>query len=273
MLKLKLLVVDDAKFIRDLVQRTLRTQYPEIEITEAENGRKAQASLERFSYDMILCDWEMPEMDGLELLQWIRNNEKISALPFILITSLDQKENVIEASKAGVNDYITKPFSSEQLISKVIKQLIKTGRLTQEQANSMGRKERITSVGSAELLTGSSPLLASKPTRKGPLGKALLLAGETRQGVIIQDLSTTEATLFGKLSDGQLNLTQEVILGLVAGAGETALKLPVKAYIIALELAERQQNSDKVKIRLQFLPQDATTNDKFKQILNQLLAN
>ena len=95
MTKLRILVVDDAKFIRDLVQKTLRNEYPQIEVTEAVDGRKAQSILQRNSFDMVLCDWEMPEMSGIELLQWVRSHEPLKEQPFILITSLDQKENVV----------------------------------------------------------------------------------------------------------------------------------------------------------------------------------
>ena len=118
MKKIRLLIVDDAKFIRDLVQKTLRTEYPEMEISEAIDGRKAQSILQNNSFDLILCDWEMPEMSGIELLQWVRKQEHLKEQPFVLVTSLDQKENVVEALQAGVNDYVTKPFTPEQLIDR-----------------------------------------------------------------------------------------------------------------------------------------------------------
>ena len=275
MTKLRLLIVDDAKFIRDLVQKTLRNEYPEIETTEAIDGRKAQAILERNSFDMILCDWEMPEMSGIELLKWVRSHEKLKDQPFIMITSLDQKENVVEALKAGVNDYVTKPFTPEQLINKVMKQLIKCGCITREQASGMGRKERISAAGGAELLTGTNPLAAlvkaktrSSAARTTPKGKALLLAGEQRMTVLIRDINQQEALLAGKLSECQLALTEEVTLGLVAGKEEDAIKLTMKAYVSSLQLAERSQQSEKLNLRVQFLPQDAETSAKFAKILS-----
>ncbi len=272
MAKLRLLVVDDAKFIRDLVQKTLRTEYPEIELMEASDGRKAQAILQRNSFDMILCDWEMPEMSGIELLEWVRAQEKMREQPFILVTSLDQKEHVVEALKAGVSDYVTKPFSAEQLISKVMKQLIKSGRITREEAMKMGRKERISSAGGAELLAGGNVLTtqAKKPAtaRKGPKGKALLLVGEQRMTVIIRDINKLEAQLLGKLSEGKPALAEEVTLGLVFGSDEKAIKTTVKAYVSSLQLAERSQQTDKFNLRIQFLPQDAETAARFTKILS-----
>ena len=274
MAKLRLLVVDDAKFIRDLVQKTLRTEYPEIELMEASDGRKAQAILQRNSFDMILCDWEMPEMSGIELLEWVRSQENMQDQPFILVTSLDQKEHVVEALKAGVSDYVTKPFSAEQLISKVMKQLIKSGKITREEAMNMGRKERISSAGGAELLAGGNVLTtqAKKPAtaRKGPKGKALLLVGEQRMTVIIRDINKLEAQLLGKLSEGKPALAEEVTLGLVFGSDEKAIKTTVKAYVSSLQLAERSQHTDKFSLRVQFLPQDAETAAKFTKILSMM---
>lgn len=272
MAKLRLLVVDDAKFIRDLVQKTLRTEYPEIELMEASDGRKAQAILQRNSFDMILCDWEMPEMSGIELLKWVRSQENMQEQPFILVTSLDQKEHVVEALKAGVSDYVTKPFSAEQLISKVMKQLIKSGRITREEAMNMGRKERISSAGGAELLAGGNILTtqAKKPAtaRKGPKGKALLLVGEQRMTVIIRDINKLEAQLLGKLSEGKPALAEEVTLGLVFGSEDKAIKVTVKAYVSSLQLAERSQHTDKFNLRVQFLPQDTETAARFTKILS-----
>lgn len=279
MKKIRLLIIDDAKFIRDLVQKTLKSEYPSMEITEAVDGRKAQNILQNNSFDLILCDWEMPEMNGIELLQWVRKQENMQEQPFVLVTSLDQKENVVEALQAGVNDYVTKPFTPEQLINKVMKQLVKSGCLTREEAMTMGRsKERISAAGGAELLAGGNPLLAqakirtvAAPKRKGPFGKALLLTGEDRMTVIIRDINQKEAQLLGKLSEGRPNLTEEVTLGIAAGSEENSVKVTVKAYVSSLQLTERNPNSDKVNLRVQFLPQDAETEAKFNKVLAQML--
>lgn len=129
MSKVSVLVVDDATFIRDLVKKGLRDNLPGIQIEEAVNGRKAQQLLGRNPIDLILCDWEMPEMSGLELLQWCREQESLKGVPFIMVTSRGDKENVVQAIQAGVSDFIGKPFSNEQLITKVKKALQRAGKL------------------------------------------------------------------------------------------------------------------------------------------------
>ena len=129
MSKVSVLVVDDAPFIRDLVKKGLRGHFPGIVIEEAVNGRKAQQLLARESFDLILCDWEMPEMSGLELLTWCREQDSHKITPFIMVTSRGDKENVVQAIQAGVSDFIGKPFSNEQLITKVKKALSRAGKL------------------------------------------------------------------------------------------------------------------------------------------------
>jgi len=86
MSKVSVLVVDDATFIRDLVKKGLRDHFPGVQIEEAINGRKAQQMLSRQVVDLILCDWEMPEMSGLELLTWCREQDNLKTTPFIMVT-------------------------------------------------------------------------------------------------------------------------------------------------------------------------------------------
>ena len=121
MAMLKALVVDDASFVRDLVKRTVRQRFPVIETTDAQNGRRAQSLMTRTAFDLVLCDWEMPEMSGLELLQWMRQQPQYEKVPFIMITSRGDKDHVVEAIKEGVSEYLGKPFSAEGLSSKVSK--------------------------------------------------------------------------------------------------------------------------------------------------------
>jgi len=121
-MSLKILVVDDASFTRDLIRRTLRKQFPAVEIEDAVNGRKAQQLMNKTQFDMVLCDWEMPEMTGVELLKWCREQPKYQKddVPFVMITSRGDKDHVVEAVQAGVTDYLGKPFSGEQLVNKVL---------------------------------------------------------------------------------------------------------------------------------------------------------
>ena len=129
MTKISVLVVDDAAFIRDLVKKCLRNVFPGIRTEDAINGRKAQVLLAKEAFDLVLCDWEMPEMSGLELLTWCREQDHLKTMPFVMVTSRGDKENVVQAIQAGVSGYVSKPFTNEQLLTKVKQALNKVGKL------------------------------------------------------------------------------------------------------------------------------------------------
>jgi DNA-binding response OmpR family regulator len=122
---LNVLVVDDAAFIRDLIKKAMRDSYPDFKVHEAVDGRKAQSILKSTSIDLVLCDWEMPEMSGLELITWMRAEERYAKTPFMMITSRGERDHVIKAVTAGVSDYIGKPFTRDNFLGKVNKLLTK----------------------------------------------------------------------------------------------------------------------------------------------------
>ena len=168
MSKVSVLIVDDAAFIRDLVKKGLRVHFPGIRVEEAANGRKAQQFLSRSSVDLILCDWEMPEMSGLDLLNWCRSEEGLKNTPFIMVTSRGDKGNVVQAVQAGVSDYIGKPFTSEQLLSKVKKALQNIGRLDDLNAQAAPSFTSTLTSDSVSALTGGRPAVPATPAPAAP---------------------------------------------------------------------------------------------------------
>lgn len=121
----RVLIVDDANFTRDLIRKAVRSRFPHFHLEEATNGKQAQRKLASDTFQLILCDWEMPEMGGDELLHWVRGNEATKTLPFIMITSRGDKENVVQAIQLGVSNYVTKPFTTDKLVDVIVKVLAK----------------------------------------------------------------------------------------------------------------------------------------------------
>jgi len=114
----KILVVDDFATMRKIVRNLLR-QLGYQDIDEAEDGMIALKKLRAGKYDMVICDWNMPNMTGIELLRELRNDDKLKGIPFLMVTAEANKENVIEAVKAGVSNYIVKPFTADTLGGKI----------------------------------------------------------------------------------------------------------------------------------------------------------
>ncbi|KIX13525.1 chemotaxis response regulator CheY [Dethiosulfatarculus sandiegensis] len=118
--KMKVLVVDDFSTMRRIVKNILR-QLGFENIVEADDGETAVRKLESERIDFIVSDWNMPKMSGLELLKWVRSHDEFKDLPFLMVTAEAQKENVLEAVKAKVSNYIVKPFTAETLNEKIEK--------------------------------------------------------------------------------------------------------------------------------------------------------
>jgi len=117
---IRILVVDDMSTMRRII-KTILNQLGYNNIEEAENGKQALGKLKKEKFDFVITDWNMPEMDGLELVKQIRSDDDLKSLPVLMVTAEAKKENVMEALKAGVNNYIVKPFTPEVLKEKMEK--------------------------------------------------------------------------------------------------------------------------------------------------------
>jgi two-component system chemotaxis response regulator CheY len=118
----KVLVVDDMKSMRNLIKACLG-ELGLTEISEATDGKMALALLRSKPFDLVICDWDMPTMDGLEVLRTVRSEERLAELRFIMLTANALGSKVREAIDAGVSDYVAKPFLPETLQKKVARQL------------------------------------------------------------------------------------------------------------------------------------------------------
>ncbi len=117
--KKKILFVEDSPTMRRIIFNSLKKLGIE-NITEAENGVDALEKLQKQDYDMILTDWNMPEMNGQELVEHIRKMDKYKSVPILMITTRGMEEDVVTAIKSGVNGYIVKPFTPEVLKKKMV---------------------------------------------------------------------------------------------------------------------------------------------------------
>lgn len=115
---MKFLVVDDSPTMRRIVCNALR-EIGYDEIDEAEDGSDAAETLEAAPPDFVITDWNMPNMNGLDLTKHIRNHEQHAHLPILMVTTRGMKEDVVAAMQAKVNNYVVKPFTPEVLNKKI----------------------------------------------------------------------------------------------------------------------------------------------------------
>lgn len=113
-----ILVVDDFSTMRRIVKNCLK-QLGFNNVAEAEDGEVALRKLQNGDFQFIVSDWNMPNMMGIDLLKAVRGDDNLKDIPFLMVTAESQKENVIEAAKAGVSNYVVKPFTADILQAKM----------------------------------------------------------------------------------------------------------------------------------------------------------
>lgn len=127
-MNIKVMVVDDSSTMRRIIINVLiQIGIPPENIGDAKDGIDALGQLKSNNYDLILTDWNMPKMDGLHLVQNLRHLPKYKSTPIMMITTEGGKDEVIQALKSGINNYIVKPFNADTLRAKLEPMLKKLG--------------------------------------------------------------------------------------------------------------------------------------------------
>ncbi|MGY4820168.1 response regulator [Pseudomonas chlororaphis subsp. piscium] len=307
MSKVSVLVVDDASFIRDLVKKCLRNYFPGIKIEDAINGRKAQALLAREAFDLVLCDWEMPEMSGLELLTWCRGQEAMKAMPFIMVTSRGDKENVVQAIQAGVSGYVSKPFTNEQLLTKVKQALNKVGKLdtlmnsAPTKMNSAFGNDSLSALtgGKAEVIGAAPAAAAVNPFAKPAVVSAPAPTAAPSRGLLnsppVKAPAPAAAASAGGRGQGQLRLpsgTQQCVIKALSikeallvvkrtdtlpqvldsavldlEQGDNAEVARLNGYLHAVVAYEPKPDSEWLQLTFRFVDQDAQKLDYISRLI------
>ena len=119
-LNMKVMIVDDFATMRRILRNILK-QIGFKNIIEADDGKHALKELKKEKVDLIMCDWNMPEMPGIDLLKKVRADDELKEIPFVMVTAEAQKDNILEAVKSGVSNYVVKPFTAETITEKLHK--------------------------------------------------------------------------------------------------------------------------------------------------------
>ena len=115
---MKVLIVDDYKTMLRIIRNLLK-QIDVSDVDEASDGTEALVKLRANNFDLVISDWNMEPMTGLELLQHVRKDTHLAKLPFIMVTAESKTENIIAAKQAGVSNYIVKPFNAATLKERI----------------------------------------------------------------------------------------------------------------------------------------------------------
>lgn len=117
--RLRVLVADDILTVRNYIKYGLVQCFTDIDVDGVSNGKEAIQKLENERYDFIISDWEMPELNGCQLLEWVRSNATPKSLPFLMVTTKNDASSIHSAIQKGVNGYLIKPFTIDAMLKKV----------------------------------------------------------------------------------------------------------------------------------------------------------
>lgn len=286
---IRILVVDDASFIRDMVKKHLRDRIPGVEVFDAVDGNRALAVMKSQAIDLILSDWEMPNMSGEELLRAVRANPLSTATPFVMISSRGDRNHVIKAVEAGVSDYLSKPFTPDELLRKVFKQLKLIGKEPTHGPRSAGTQG--IAFASVDVLTGGRSAEPAAPASSNATGSASALLGASAskpKAAVKRPSAKAKAQL--RFANGVIfpcvvrELSLQALSGLIQRSedlprvfdpavvdielGESGELARINGYVHSVQAGESRVETQVVKIVIRFVDKDA---EKF-EVLSQFIA-
>lgn len=289
----KFLVVDDASFIRDLLKKMLRNHFPGSKTSDAASAKKAQSLMRTENFDLILSDWEMPEITGEEFLRWVREHEQYNDIPFIMVSSRGERDYVVQAVKAGVSDYMGKPFTPEDLVQKVTRALKKVGKedLVKSayrpesdaggafsSAGALGAK----TIGSDGEVQQASPptesqapsqtdIEAKQETKKKPKAKSkgqaqLQFPGGHSEQCVIREINLQVLQGILKRGDNLPKLFDQVVISIVQNDGESVARL--NGYVHSMSAVENRIDCELLKIIIRFVDDDPEKLDHLSRYIS-----
>lgn len=291
-MKLRILVVDDAAFVRDLVKKAVRDTYPGCEINEATDGKKAITMLNQREINLVLCDWEMPEMSGIEVLEWMRADQRYKKTPFMMITSRGERDHVMKAVQAGVSEYIGKPFTRENFVAKVSKVVLKH----------LGVKPGQGAPGMSSPTAQSADVLMAKPVQAGSqapapkndMGGASVLMGASAEPaeattaapksknkakgiasvrlgsggtvkLVLKDISLQEMLGVFRREDHLPALLEPVVVDVIdQDSGDVAR---INGYVRMMQAQEAHPDAETIQMRIRYVDDDADKLDVLSRFI------
>lgn len=275
---LKFLVVDDASFIRDMVKKQLRDAFPGCQITDVPSAPRAQAALKAQHIDLILCDWEMPEMSGEQFLRWLRAHPEHADIPFIMVSSRGERDFVVKAVQAGVSDYLGKPFKPEMLVAKVTKVLRKAGKDLTPPTRASGTTQGIAGAsiavltGQAAAAGGAVDAPSARPVRSASKavarGQAQLNFAHFNAQCVIKDISLQMLSGMIKREQHVPAILEPVVISVVENDGDAVARL--NGYVHAIQAAENRIDASVLKLVIRFVDDDPAKLDHLSRYIEKL---
>ena len=275
---IRILVVDDASFIRDMLKKHLREGIPGAQVYEATDGHRALAALKAQRVDLILSDWEMPNMSGEELLRRLKEQPESAEVPFVMVTSRGDRSHVVKAIEAGAVDYLVKPFTPEELLRKVNKQLVRIGKLASPaELHEAGQGLAQHSVGvlTAGRAGGSVPAGPKGKGNSGPKNKKLKGRAQLRfasrgesEACLLRELSIEQLVGLVKRTELLPRVFDQVVIDIDSDQAEAPARL--NGYVHSVQAAEAKPDTQFLRLVILFVDKDEAKTQALARFIDRL---
>ena len=272
---IRILVVDDASFIRDMIKKHLRDGIPGAQVYEATDGHRALAALKAQRVDLILSDWEMPNMSGEELLRNLKEQPELAEVPFVMVTSRGDRNHVVKAIEAGAVDYLVKPFTPEELLRKANKQLARIGKLAspaESHEAAQGVAQHSVSVLTGGRVGGTQ---AGSPAKPGPKNKKLKGRANLRfanRGVsevcLLREISTEQLIGLVKRTDSLPRVFDQVVIDIESGQAEAPAN--INGYVHSVQAAEAKPDTQFLRLVIVYVDKDSAKTQALSRFIDRL---
>ena len=277
---IRIMVVDDAAFIRDTVKKQLRDLIPGVEVSEAPDGARALSLMKGQLVDIILSDWEMPNMTGAELLHAVRSMPDGGRVPFIMISSRGDRSHIMKAIELGVSDYLTKPFTPEELHKKVYKQLKIIGK-TPSQSRTVATTQGM-AFASVDVLTGGRAAISAVPVNKDSSAAAkpaasaktirskaqLRFSNNRTFACVIREMSLQLMHCLMPRAEQLPGLFEQAVVDIETDDDGSLVR--VNGYVHSIQATENRPDSPSVKLVIRFVDNDAEKFETLSRYIAQL---
>ena len=266
---IRILVVDDASFIRDMIKKHLRDGIPGAQVYEATDGHRAMAALKAQRVDLILSDWEMPNMSGEELLRNLKEQPESAEVPFVMVTSRGDRSHVVKAIEAGAADYLVKPFTPEELLRKVNKQLARIGKLAspaEPHEAAQGVAQHSVSILTAGRAGGAQPASKNKKL-KGRAQLRFASRGES-ETCLLRELSTEQLVGLVKRTDSLPRVFDQVVIDIDPDQAEAPARL--NGYVHSVQAAEAKPDTQFLRLVILFVDKDSDKTQALSRFIERL---
>jgi len=274
---IRILVVDDASFIRDMLKKHLRDGIPGAQVFEATDGYRALAAFKAQRVDLILSDWEMPNMSGEELLQNLKEQPESAEVPFVMVTSRGDRSYVVKAIEAGAVDYLVKPFTPEELLRKVNKQLARIGKLaspTEPHVAAQGIAQHsvnlLTAGRAGGAQSGLKPKVKSGPKSKKLKGRAQLrFANQVEsETCLLRELSTEQLVGLVKRTESPPRVFDQVVIDIDPDQAEVSARL--NGYVHSVQAVEARPDTQFLRLVILFVDKDSDKTQALSRLIERL---